>query len=282
MTKVVIIGFGKVGSHLYNVLKTIKGKFLISVINSSHSKINKKNLSNADLILICTQDYNIRSAVKKIIKTGISLKGKIAAHTSGAFSSDEISVLKKNGCAIASFHPVQTFHRKAKPKDNFFKNIYVAIEGDTKAVKILNKLSRSAGSVPVLIDKNFKSFHHICCVISSGYITAGLSVIRDIYTLKNGFNKVNFFNIYKPLILNTISNITSEGIEKSLTGPIVRNDIKTIINHINTLKTLNRFDIIEYYRFMGLKSLKIAYKKGLLTKKQIIKLEKLLKSVNNN
>jgi predicted short-subunit dehydrogenase-like oxidoreductase (DUF2520 family) len=261
-------------------MKSKKKKFSVLSVKNSKSKISKNILSGSDVILICTQDDKIKSAVGKIVKTGISLRGKIAAHTSGTYSSGELLQLKKKGAMIASLHPVQTFRRRFKPDENLFKNIYTAIEGDSPAKKALSRMVKDLGSIPVTMNKEFKTYHHICCVISSAYIVSNLSVIRDIYAKKNGFKKVNFFNIYKPLILQTISNIGSAGFEKSLTGPVIRNDLRTIQRHISELENLNEKEIVDYYRFVGRKSLNIALKKGGINKKLFKKLQNLLKIKN--
>ena len=282
MIKVLIIGFGKVGSHLCNAIKRKNSKYSVTVSKSSRHLINKRALSDSDVIIICVQDDKIGNAVKSIIKSGAILKGKITAHTSGTLTSDELEGLKKRGARIASFHPVQTFNRKARPNDRLFENIYTAIEGNTYALKILRKIARDIGSIPVNIEKDFKTLHHICCVISSSYTAAGFSIIDDIYTLKNGFKKVNFLNIYMPLVKQTISNIESDGIEKSLTGPIVRNDVKTLQKHIEKLETLKSKEIVDYYRFNGHRILNILHRNERITGKQFHELKKLLKPKTKN
>ena len=55
--------------------------------------------------------------------------------------------------------------------------------------------------------------------------------------LKNGFNNTNFFDIYRPLIEQTLTNIGRSGAVKALTGPIERNDIDTLLLHLKALKS---------------------------------------------
>jgi predicted short-subunit dehydrogenase-like oxidoreductase (DUF2520 family) len=264
---------------LHNALRNRYKQIKVEIVKDSGSNINKNILENSNIIFICTQDDKIKRSVKKILLLKVNLKGKIFAHTSGALSSDELHALKAKGAAIASFHPVQTFELKAKRNDHRFKNIYIAIEGDTSAKKTLSGISRKINSVPFFINKNFKTLHHICCVISSNYLITNLSFIRDIYIRKNGFKNLNFFNIYIPLIYQTLSNIKVKGIEGSLTGPIARNDLKTLEKHISELKKLYP-EINDYYKFIGIKTVNIAHRKGSLNFKQAARLQKKLKSKN--
>ncbi|HJY64512.1 MAG TPA: Rossmann-like and DUF2520 domain-containing protein [Ignavibacteria bacterium] len=280
MKNYLIIGYGKVGTHLHSTFKNSVKDVNVKIIKSPGSKITKNDMAEANIILICTQDDKIPGAVKCILKTNAGLKGKIIVHTSGALTSDELIKLKKMGAFTASFHPVQTFMNKAGKKDELFKNIYIAIEGTPAAKKELNKVAKKINAIPFIINKDFKILHHLCCVISSNYLITNLSFLRDIYTKKNGFKKVNFFNIYMPLIRQTIRNIETAGIESALTGPVARKDFKTIEKHINVLKKLNMSEIADYYKFIGLKTINLAKRKEGFNKKDLQKLHKLFRVKN--
>lgn len=279
MKRFLIIGYGKVGSHLQSALRNSYTRPAVEIIRNHSSKISKTSIEKSDIIFICTQDNRIKSAVKKILSLKPNLEGKIVAHTSGALSSDELIPLKSHKASIASFHPVQTFESTAKRNENRFKDIYIAIEGEPFAKKTLSVIAKKINAVPFYIDKNFKVLHHICCVISSGYLAAHLSFIQDIYRQKIGFKKPNFFGIYMPLIYQTLSNIKAKGIEKSLTGPIFRADLETIQSHIKELKKLPN-DILTYYKLEGNKAVKIALDKKSLNVKQAKQLQKIFKIKN--
>jgi predicted short-subunit dehydrogenase-like oxidoreductase (DUF2520 family) len=268
LQNILIIGLGKTGSHLYYALKSSKLKLNITTVKNSKQKLSVKKINDAELIFICTQDDKIGSTVKSLLKTKADLKGKIIAHTSGVHSSDELMPLKKMKAETASFHPVQTFEKKAKGKSNRFKNIYIAIEGTKRSSAVLKKIASAIGSKSFIIDKKFKPLHHICCVISSNFLVTNLSYIEDIYRQKIGFNNLNFFNIYMPLIFQTLSNISHKGTDKALTGPVPRNDIRTVKKHIDELGKINTPEILDYYKFITNKTVKIASRTKVVSKKQ--------------
>jgi predicted short-subunit dehydrogenase-like oxidoreductase (DUF2520 family) len=282
MINVCIIGFGRVGSHLYYALKKT-GKFKIQrILKNSGFKYYHSALSKSNLIFICTGDKNISKAVLKLHQSGINLEDKIIFHTSGAKNSEALSALKKEGVITGSFHPVQTFVRAAKKYSGSFNNIFIAVEGNAGAVKTGFKIAQLIKSKPFELSKKQKVFHHICCVISSNYIVTLMNQAEGAYRkstgkkiLKNGFNNINFFDIYKPLVEQTLRNLFKNGSISSLTGPIERNDADTLELH---LKSMNRSapEILPAYIIMGIETVKLALKKKSLSKASALNLIKLL------
>jgi predicted short-subunit dehydrogenase-like oxidoreductase (DUF2520 family) len=282
MLNVSIIGFGRTGSHLYYALKRSKA-VNVRIAHKSHvSKPDLKVLSESNLIFICTDDKNIKSAAKKISSSKIDWRGKTVLHTSGAKSSDELAVLKSKGASTGSFHPVQTFEKKANKYSGKLKKIYIAIEGDKRAVKLGFKIARSIGSKPFEIFKDQKALHHICCVISSNFFVALLHGTETLFKEtfgkkihKIGFKNTNFFDIYKPLVDQTLENMAKLGTIRPLTGPIERNDLETLSLHLDSLKK-KAPGLLSVYVIMGIETVKVALKKKSLPQKSALSILKLL------
>ncbi len=260
MDKIAIIGFGKLGSHLYYSLKKNNKTKVTAVFKNSRSKINPSIINNSDIIFICTQDSKISNAVKKLSHKTYDLKNKYVYHTSGSLTSDELTALRKKGAITGSFHPVQTFESIAKKYSGRFKDIYIAIEGEKKSIKKGLQVSRLIGAKTFVISKQNKVYHHICCVVASNFMTALMRVIEKIGAKKiqiNGFKKLSFFNIYKPLAVQTLENIARKGAVKSLTGPIERNDLITITSHLKAISG----EFFPVYLLLGIESVKLALEK---------------------
>src|SRR5579872_3084859 len=86
----------------------------------------------AEVIWFCVPDSAIVSAAKSLWRT-TDWHGKIALHSSGALSSDELALLRRRGASIASVHPLMTFVRGSRPR---LVGVPFAIEGDSKAVRM--------------------------------------------------------------------------------------------------------------------------------------------------
>lgn len=266
MENAIIIGYGKLGSHLYRSLNKTKGIRIIGLIKNSKQPISKKLVNNANLIFITTQDSKIKNVVKKL--SGFDLSKKIIFHSSGSLTSDELIPLSLKGAVTGSFHPVQTFESRAMKDERRFRNIYIAIEGNSRAAQTGKQIAKKLRAKPVILTKESKPLHHVCCVIASNFMA---SLVRQIEYLgaeingtvnfkkiqNNGFNNSSFFNIYKPLAMQTLNNISAKGAVKSLTGPIERNDLETISSHLKNLPK----EFMPMYIFMGIETVKLSLEK---------------------
>jgi predicted short-subunit dehydrogenase-like oxidoreductase (DUF2520 family) len=277
LEKLLIIGFGKLGSHLYYSLKST-GKYKVTAAKKRNKKSILSGLvKNADVIFICVQDSKITKTAESIIKLNVPLKKKTIFHTSGALTSDAVSELKHQGAYIGSFHPVQSFAKRAPRLTDSFNEIYIATEGDKPAVKKANTIAKSIGSLPFTIKKENKVYHHICCVMASNFLSALNGRIEETGRKKiqiNGFNNLTFLNIYMPLAKQTLGNIAVHGAKGSLTGPIERNDITTVKHHLEALRKSSK-ELLTFYILMGIETVKLALNKKSITKKQSSDLYKL-------
>lgn len=279
MENFLIIGYGKLGSHLRHSLKSRYVDSGISVIKDKKASNAeyKKAVEKAAVIFICVQDSNISAVVKNIAGSKAKLKGKFIYHTSGALTSGEMDILTKSGAYCASFHPVQTFEKGTSKHAGRFEGIYIAIEGNKNAVKKAAVLARKLRSNPFTISRQNKIYHHICCVMASNYLTVLNSKIEKTGFSKikiNGFNKLKFFSIYMPLAKQTLDNISLNGAAASLTGPVERNDIITIESHLKAIKSTGK-DNLHYYILMGIETVKLALEKKSITKPNANRIYKL-------
>lgn len=289
--KITIIGIGKLGSHLYFALRKSGYKAIYRVNKNSAEKYFYDAILKSDIIFICTKDSDISNITLRLESFKPFSNSKIVFHTSGAMSSDVLAPLKDKNTFAGSFHPVQSFNSKATKDNGKFRGIYIAVEGDNKAVSKGIAIAGKLGSIPFVIRKEDKVLHHINCVIVSNYLvtlTGKISYILDKTAIPgrnkriffNGFKKVKLFDIYEPLIRTTIDNIVKTGTYGSLTGPVERNDIKTIELHLKNLKRLDT-GLMEFYIYMGKETIKIALEKKSITKKDAKKLTDLFYKYSN-
>lgn len=275
--KILIIGFGKLGSNLYYSLSGKKG-IQLSAVRSSREKLSAGSIEAADVIFICTRDSQIPAAVKHIAASGAALKNKVIFHTSGSLTSDELKKLSTNGAFIASFHPVQTFEKRVRKDAGRFDDIYIALEGSKKAINTGASIARQLSAKPFTLKKENKVYHHICCVIASNFLAALNRQIEKIISKKiriNGFKNLSFFNIYMPLATQSLKNIAKSGTIDSLTGPFERNDVITIEKHLKALSNGSK-DVLSVYLLMGIETVKLSLEKKSLSHGDSVKIMKLL------
>src|SRR6202023_3513185 len=100
-------------------------------------------------------DSEIAGAAHRLAK--ISWKRRVALHSSGALTSDELDVLRGPGAAVASVHPLMTFVRGSRPA---LEGVAFAIEGDQKAVRVARAIVRDLRGHPFAIRKQDKPAYH--------------------------------------------------------------------------------------------------------------------------
>lgn len=127
--KVAIIGAGRLGTALAERLA--EAGYVVSEIvtrNNPRSLARARRLArklgarvaslqaaalDARTIWFCVPDSQIAAAATDL--SGQNWKGKVALHSSGVLSSDELEVLRERGTRVASVHPLMTFVEKSGP-----------------------------------------------------------------------------------------------------------------------------------------------------------------------
>lgn len=231
--KIVFIGAGNVATQLGLALKKSKHSIVqvYSKRKSSASKLAhslncdftnspKKIDTTADIYIIAVNDDSIIEVAKLL-----RLKDKIVVHTSG---SVEMNVLKPISKNIGVFYPLQTF---SKNKIVDFNVIPVCLEANNTATfKVLQTLAKSiSGNVQKINSEQRKTIHLaavFACNFSNHLYTIASSIL--------GSANISF-DVLKPLIEETAKKIKNTTPVEAQTGPAVRNDIKTINNHLKML-----------------------------------------------
>ena len=291
LKKIYVIGAGKVGSSF--LYELIKKKYALKFVTERHLrkqksfakdldakkikyslKVESDFIEGSDVILIMTQDTYIASVVKEIKSLKLDLKNKLFIHISGSLSSDIFNVLKIAKSDCASFHPIQTFSEVTE-NSSLMENIYFGIEGGKNASGYVKKMAKDFSSNYFTVNPKKKYLYHAASVVTSNYLIglvyAASKIIKEI-----GADEKKTYKIYEPIIKNTLQNIGRQGVVKSLTGPIERNDSKIIEKHIKELKKVDPVLTALYLNF-GMIAAELAEQKRSISKKDKTKLENLMK-----
>ena len=147
-------------------------------------------------------------------------------------------------------------------------------EGQANALDQLLPLFVAAGFKTATINRSAKPLYHADCVFACNYLTALMDISLE--TAENaGLERDDFWNSVQPLIQSTLNNISSNGIENALSGPIARGDANTIAKHQKSLATYDP-SLSMNYANLGIRAIEIAQRKGELNEKDINALRKIL------
>ncbi|MFA6456512.1 MAG: Rossmann-like and DUF2520 domain-containing protein [Bacteroidota bacterium] len=273
MKRITIIGSGAVGRSLALALSQCgvvvsgiyseHGKTAASVakkIKAKHAGTLEEFKTDSSIIIIAVPDGRIANVARSLSLHGAGLKGKTIVHTSGALSGDELSALRRRGASVGSFHPLQTFP-KSLPLTSL-KNIWFAVEGDAGAVAASKSLAKSIGARTFLLTKKNKTLYHIAAVFASNYQVALFSVVEELASTL-GIPRHQVWDIFRPLITQTLHNVFASSPAEALTGPIARGDYKTITKHLAVLESSKKLKhLIPLYSTLGVETAKLAKRKN--------------------
>lgn len=256
-----IIGAGRLGKNIALALSNAGLGSLLGVCNKNYaSAIQSCNqlgfgqafqrisdLPSADVIWLTCNDDAITSVIKQLR----CKVGTLVIHCSGVLSSAILEPLHLQGCHVASLHPLKAF-KSDYLASNAFDGIDCIIEGDEPACNWLKATFESLHATIGSINPEAKAIYHAAaCLVANYSIT--LSACAEELLLESGMNSEQTRRIICSLMQGSITNVEStEKSVESLTGPLMRGDIKTLAMH---LAAINNQAIKNLYKAAGLATL---------------------------
>lgn len=183
-------------------------------------------LRSADVTLLGVPDDRIAAACAALAARGLLGADSIVFHCSGALASSELSAASACGAAVASLHPVRSF---ADPEAvaQQFAGTFCGVEGDARALRLLQPALLAIGARPVVLDAGAKTLYHAASVFASNYLTTIIDTALRAYRAA-GIEPELARQMAQPLVAESLANIFRLGPEQALTGPIARGDLATV------------------------------------------------------
>ena len=210
-------------------------------------------------VIIAVPDDVIGRVASALARSGGAWAGRSVFHTSGLVPSSVLGPLARRGAQVASLHPVQSFPRKDAPA-SIFKGITWGLEGETAAIDAAEEIVRSLRGHVLLLSAKDKSLYHAACVLASNAFVA-LEWAAAGVLQKAGIAEDAAAGTLFPLVQGTLQNVKSFGLEKALTGPVLRGDVATVRKHLEALRVAP--EAREVYVAAGKLILRLAAKRGL-------------------
>ena len=283
MMKVGIIGAGKVGISIGFMME--KSGIAVHAVSDvldasldtaraylaegvSYTKNNIDVVGACDVIAITTQDRIIKDVVKEIDAGMGSLDGKVFFHTSGADPSSILKPLDEKGALLGSLHPLQTF-ADIDSAISVLPDTYIFIEGDKGALETLAFIGEKVGCRVQMIGSNDKVLYHLSAVFVCNLLCALY------YAGERIMDAINIdLEPFLPIIRATLKNIENKGPLMSLTGPVIRGDLRTVEAHLMAMKDME--DYKDVYKVLSWIALKMTQERKMLNEETIRKLRSVL------
>jgi len=257
-TKIAIIGAGRIAFSLTSAL--LKGGYIVDAIisrktNSAKAlaeKFGVKKYSDdinlisksVNVFLLTVPDSEIKKIAVQLSKLKLKFTTAFFIHFSGAEDISVLVPLKLKGGKTGSLHLMQTFPSK---KIVNIRNVNSAIEtNDDSVYKFLLKLCSDLQLISLRIDSKDKAYYHLAGVFASNFLAGNLFNAQKLLSLNN-IDEQKYFHILSSTIHSTLQNIKTVGPAKALSGPVDREDIKTIRKHISSLRKKSKNSKGNYF-----------------------------------
>ncbi|MFH1161552.1 MAG: Rossmann-like and DUF2520 domain-containing protein [bacterium] len=226
---IVLLGAGNLATHLTRAF-TKKGYHILQVYNRTpgHGKKLARNAGaayigsleqldrNADLYILAVNDSAIREIAGRI-----RIDRGLVVHTSGSVRMDELATASPN---YGVFYPLQTFR---KDKRISFGKLPVCVEANSQeGEKALLHLAGQVSSNVHLINSEQRKVLHMTAVFAGNFSNFMYAIAEELLQ-KHGIP----FDLLKPLIRQTASNVKHTGLFSLQTGPAIREDFHVLEEH---------------------------------------------------
>jgi predicted short-subunit dehydrogenase-like oxidoreductase (DUF2520 family) len=176
---------------------------------------------STDIVIVAVPDHNLRAVLGNILCN----PGTLIVHTAGSFGID---IFPDSIDHRGVFYPLQTF---SAGRDVDFEGLPFLLESsDSQSSDILRDLASAIGGKSYFVNADQRMMVHLAAVFICNFTNHMLTLGKQI-SVKAGV----LFEMFYPLLQETVSKAMDLGPEKSQTGPAVRNDRNTIEKHLELL-----------------------------------------------
>jgi predicted short-subunit dehydrogenase-like oxidoreductase (DUF2520 family) len=250
--RITVVGAGSLGTAL--AISLYRAGYFIDQIVSRNTRAARRKANllarrvgaravaiaqvkvDAGVVWLCVPDGAI-AEVAQLLAGKTDWKGRIALHSSGALSSNELAALRRRGAAVGSVHPMMTFVAGALQTSSgpALAGVPFAIEGDAAAVRTGRRLVKDLGGKAFAIRPQDKAAYHAWGTFASPLLTALLATTEQVAAAA-GVRRREAKRRMLPILRQTLANYAAFDAGRGFSGPIIRGDVETIRQHLLVLR----------------------------------------------
>lgn len=200
----------------------------------------KDIVDESDALWLTVPDGEITSVYEEICS--FNIVGKDIIHCSGAMTSAEaFPDIAAKGAVGLSIHPLFPF----SDKYNAYKeltDVFFCVEGERKRAEKYCEALRKTGLKTKLIAPAGKAAYHLACSEASNLVCGLLELSRR-HLADCGFMDSEAMEALAPLARANLEHIIKDGPASALSGPVERNDSKTVLRHLAEIKDTRESEV---------------------------------------
>lgn len=191
----------------------------------------KEITKSSDVLVLTVPDSMIKKVWEELHI--LDIKDMLICHCSGAMTSNIFSGVSEAGAFGYSIHPMYAISSKTESYKEMGQALF-SVEGDDRYLTQIRDFITSMGNECVILSGCDKVKYHGAAVMASNLVT-GLYSMAGKLLMECGFTAEQTEKALEPLFLGNAKAVSERGAVESLTGPIERNDIDTVVKHMNAL-----------------------------------------------
>ena len=252
---VVVVGFGRIGGAICLGLKT--AGWIVSTLPRSGDSVRRAAaqripladhdaLKTAKLCILAVPDSAVAVA-RDLVEADLGPQTALV-HCSGALSLSVFSGSKFKR-AYGSFHPLAAI---SDPRDTLGGHT-VALASTSKDLHaLLVKLAAALHMTPLEVPETGRAAYHAGAVLSAGLLVSLLDAAAAALQ-EAGLQREDALKALLPLAQSALHGAEARGLEKGLTGPVVRGDVSVVQAHLEALPP----ELGSIYRLLSRRALRL-------------------------
>ncbi|GAA4196471.1 hypothetical protein GCM10022252_43790 [Streptosporangium oxazolinicum] len=187
-------------------------------------------VAGADLVLLTVPDDVLPGLVSGLVETGADLRGRLVAHTSGAYGLAVLNPAIKAGALPLALHPVMTFTGRDDDLRRL-TGISYGVTAPDALRPVAEALVIEMEGEPVWIADEDRPLYHAALAGAANHM---VTLIAESSELLGRIGVEQPGRMLGPLLGAALENVLRLGIA-GLTGPVVRGDAGTVRRHVDAL-----------------------------------------------
>jgi predicted short-subunit dehydrogenase-like oxidoreductase (DUF2520 family) len=189
-------------------------------------------------VFVAVPDDALPEMAHTLAGHGDAPSGCAAFHLSGALSTDVMAPLHARGYAVGSFHVLQSLAHPVTAAERI-PGSHVAVTGSPQALAVARRLTAALGCPILTVPESWRPLYHAAAVVAANYLPILLDAAARLLE-QAGVSHGDALPALLPLVQGTLDNVAELGVERALTGPVVRGDIDTVELHLRALPREDR------------------------------------------
>lgn len=241
-----IISAGRVGSALGSALRAA-GHTIIGAYASSEESIDRLEtmlpgipaldvptiVERSELILLALPDDELEPLVEGLAKLGAWQPGQIVVHTAGRYGTEVLASAVAQGVLGLAIHPAMTFTGTSLDVARL-TGCPFAVTAPAPIQPIGLALVAEVGGEGVIISGADRGIYHSALSHGANHV---VTVVSQAMRMLEEIGITDPGEYLRPLVQASMEGAINSG-EALLTGPIVRGDIGTVSEHLETIDAL--------------------------------------------